>query len=249
MKALLACLRGLRSLAVPVLTGLAAALALVCVSPTVARAQSAPASDDLSAQATRLALQSAPTRAGVRVEVETGRLDPRLKLAPCDKVETYLPPGFTAWGKTRVGLRCVQGPVRWNVYLPITVKVYGPALVAATALPAGSVLTAADLSEAEIDLAADRQAAVTVPAEAIGRSLTRAVVPGQSLRQNDLRAREWFAAGETVRLVAVGPGFTVHGEGQAITAGLDGSPVRVRTEAGRIVSGTAVGERTVELRL
>jgi flagellar basal body P-ring formation protein FlgA len=246
MKTLFACLR---ALGVSVLTGLAAALALLCVSPTAARAQSPAAGDDLAAQATQLALHSAPARAGVRVEVEAGTIDPRLKLAACDKVEPYLPPGFTAWGKTRVGLRCMQGPVRWNVYLPVTVKVYGPALVAATALPAGSVLAAGDLREAEIDLAADRQAAVTVPAEAIGRSLTRAVAPGQSLRQSDLRARQWFAAGDTVRLVAVGAGFSVQGEGQAITAGLDGSPVRVRTEAGRIVSGTAVGERRVELRL
>jgi flagella basal body P-ring formation protein FlgA len=237
----------LRALLVPVLIGLAAGLALLCAAPS-ARAQPAPG-DDLTTQATQLALHSAPVRSGVRVEVEAGTLDPRLKLAPCQKVDTYLPPGFTPWGKTRVGLRCVLGSVRWNVYLPITVKVWGRALVAAAALPAGSVLTADDLRETEIDLAADRQAAVTAPAEAIGRHLTRPLAPGQSLRQGDLRARQWFAAGETVRLVAVGPGFSVQGEGQAITAGLDGSPVRVRTDTGRIVSGLAVGERRVELRL
>jgi flagella basal body P-ring formation protein FlgA len=72
---------------------------------------------------------------------------------------------------------------------------------------------------------------------------------GEDLRQNLLRARQWFAAGETVQLVAVGPGFSVQSEGQAITPGLDGSPVRVRTESGRIVTGLPVGERRVELRL
>ena len=45
----------------------------------------------------------------VRVEIEPGRLDPRLRLAPCERIEPYLPPGARAWGRSRVGLRCVQG--------------------------------------------------------------------------------------------------------------------------------------------
>jgi flagellar basal body P-ring formation protein FlgA len=197
----------------------------------------------------RKAATPAGSATGLRVEVEVGRLDARLKLAPCDKVQTYLPPGFTAWGKTRVGLRCLQGPTKWNVYLPITVKVFGRALVASSALPAGAALAAGDLHEAEVDLAAERSNAVIQPSEALGRHLARALTPGESLRAADLRARQWFAAGETVSVVAVGTGFAVHGEGQAVTPGLDGAAVRVRVENGRIVTGTAVGERRVEIKL
>ena len=79
----------------------------------------------------------------MRVVIEAGRLDPRLRLAPCERIEPYLPPGTRAWGRTRVGLRCVQGPEPWNVFLPLTVKVFAPAWVAASALPAGTVLQAA----------------------------------------------------------------------------------------------------------
>ena len=45
----------------------------------------------------------------MRVEIEPGRLDPRLRLAPCEHIEPYLPPGARAWGRSRIGLRCVQG--------------------------------------------------------------------------------------------------------------------------------------------
>jgi hypothetical protein len=45
----------------------------------------------------------------LRMEVEVGALDRRLTLAPCAQVEPYLPAGSRLWGKTRVGLRCVQG--------------------------------------------------------------------------------------------------------------------------------------------
>lgn len=224
-----------------------ALLALACLAGGVAHAE-APG-DPLAQDAVRLALQSARPAAGLRVEVEAGSLDPRLKLAPCQQVESYLPAGFKPWGKTRVGLRCLQGTTRWNVFLPITVKVYGQAFVAATALPAGSVIAAADLKPAEIDLAADPAPAILDAADAVGRTLTRTLSAGESLRQSQLKARQWFAAGETVQLVAVGPGFAVQGEGQALTAGLDGSAVRVRTDSGRIVTGTAVADRRVELKL
>lgn len=213
------------------------------------RAADPSALDSLLAQAQALALDSARPADGLRVEVEVGRLDPRLKLAPCARIDTYLPTGFKPWGRTRVGLRCTEGAVRWNVFLPVTVKVYGPAVVAASALLAGTVLTEADLSEAEVDLAADPGAALTEPAPLVGRVLARTVNAGQALRQQHVRPRQWFAAGERVQVVAVGAGFAVQTEGQAIGAGLEGSPVRVRTESGRIVTGQAVGERRVELAL
>jgi flagella basal body P-ring formation protein FlgA len=75
-----------------------------------------------------------------RVEVEPGRLDGRLRLAPCARVEALLPAGARAWGRTRVALRCVEGPTPWNVYLPVTVRVFAPAWVANQPLPAGTVL-------------------------------------------------------------------------------------------------------------
>jgi flagella basal body P-ring formation protein FlgA len=60
-----------------------------------------------------------------RIEVVVGQLDSRLHLAPCAKIEPYLPNGTRLWGKSRIGLRCLQGATLWNVYLPITVKAYG----------------------------------------------------------------------------------------------------------------------------
>ena len=73
--------------------------------------------------------------------------------------------------------------------------------------------------------------------------------PGQSLRQNDLKARVWFAAGDTVQIRAVGSGFAVGGEGQALGPGLEGQAARVRTESGRIVVGLPVSERQLEVSL
>lgn len=186
---------------------------------------------------------------GVRVDVKVGKLDPRLKLAPCQHIDTYLPPGLPAWGATRMGLRCTQGPKLWNVSIPIQVSVYTQATVVKSALPAGTVLDASQLGQAEVDIAAAPGAAVPDPMLAVGRTLGRAVTAGATLRQTDLKARQFFAAGETVRVNAIGPGWQVVTEAQAISAGVEGQAVRVRTESGRMLTARPTGDRQVEVTL
>lgn len=205
----------------------------------------------LQTQLERIALNSSQGAVpGVqRVEIEVGQLDTRLRLAPCQRVEPYLPAGTRLWGKARIGLRCTLGPSPWNVYLPITVKVFGQAWVASQTLAAGAVLTPGDLVQAEVDWAADASATITDPDQAVGRTLLRRVTAGQGLRQVDLRARQWFAAGDMVKVVAVGRGFAISSSGQALSHGIEGQTVRVRTENGRVVSGAPAGDRRVEIRL
>jgi flagellar basal body P-ring formation protein FlgA len=184
-----------------------------------------------------------------RVEVQVGQLDPRLRLAPCNQIQPYVPTGSVLWGRTRIGLRCVQGEKPWNVFLPITVKVMAPALVAASTLPAGHVLSESDLSQAEVDLAENSSEAILDTTLAAGRSLTRAMAPGQSLRQFHLKPRQWFAAGDLVTVVAIGPGYRVASQGEAQTAGLEGQAARIKMESGRTLTAMPVADRLVELPL
>lgn len=184
-----------------------------------------------------------------RLEVSLGAADARLRLAPCDKVQAYVPDGVNLWGRSRVGLRCEQGAVRWNVFVPVTVRVFGLGVVPAVNLPLGARVEAADLRVAEVDLAAEGSPAVLNIQEAAGRLVARSLQAGQSLRQGHLKAKRYFAAGDPVRLIVKGPGFSVNGTGEALTPGDEGQCARIRTEAGRIVCGRPVGERAVELLL
>ena len=192
---------------------------------------------------------SADQTKDVRVDVKVGKLDPRLKLAPCQHIDTYLPPGLPVWGATRMGLRCTQGPKLWNVSIPIQVSVYTQATVVKAALPVGTVLDASQLGQAEVDIAAAPGAAVSDPMLAVGRTLGRAVAAGATLRQTDLKARQYFAAGETVRVNAIGPGWQVVTEAQAIGPGIEGQSVHVRTEGGRLLTARPTGDRQVEVAL
>ena len=202
----------------------------------------------LATTATTAALKD-PALGVSRVDISVGSLDKRLRLAPCQRIEPYLPPNAKLWGKTRIGLRCALGPTPWNVYLPITVKVYGQAMVSAQPLAAGALITSADLAKGEVDLAEEGSDAVLSSVQAVGRTLAKPMVAGQSLRMAHLKLRQWFAAGETVKVLALGSGFNISSEGQAMTAGIEGQPARVRTESGRVLTGIAVGERKLELAL
>jgi len=224
---------------------LTALCVLLGAAPVLAEMADAP----LQQQVKDFALGNAGAVGSARFEVEVGRLDPRLRLAPCEEVQPYLPAATRLWGRSRIGLRCLRGPARWNVFLPVTVKVFGPGLVATRALPIGATLTSADIAQAEVDLAEDASNALLKPDLVVGRVLARQVDAGGSLRQSHLQARQWFAAGETVQVVAQGSGFSVSGEGQALTAGTEGQPARVRTENGRVLSGLPVGERRLEVGL
>lgn len=194
-------------------------------------------------------LSSNGTGSPLRFDVTVGALDSRLKLAACQRIEPYLPSGTRLWGKARIGLRCTQGERPWNVYLPITVHVYGQTLVASQPLMLGSTVQSGDLTFAEVDLAEDNSPAIVNEALAIGRVLTRSLVAGQSIRQADLRARQWFAAGDTVKVMARGKGFSVSGSGTALSPGLDGQSARVRTDSGQIITGTPVAARELEINL
>ncbi len=235
-------MRTLRSCVCLLLVGLA------CL-PGWAAAQGLPAS--ALAEAVALAERSAQALApaGARVLVLAGTPDPRLKPAPCERVQAAWPAGQRAWGRTRVGLRCVQGPVAWNLTLPLTVRVFAPAPVLAAPLPAGSVIEPTHLETTEVEWTAAAQAPLAHAEELIGRTLARSGTGGQPLHAADLKPRQWFAAGETVRIVAAGSGFSVSGEGQALTAGFEGQAARVRTEGGRIVVGQPAGERRLEVAL
>jgi flagella basal body P-ring formation protein FlgA len=176
-------------------------------------------------------------------------MDARLKLAPCTKVEAYLPPGSQLWGNTRVGLRCADGVARWNVTMPASVKAYGLAWVVKGHVPTGTVLTDADVVEAEVDWAQDPNPVLKDRSLWVGQVATRLLSTGQALRQGMVKAAQVFQAGAQVRVVAQGVGFEISGDALALSAGVVGQTARVRMENGRVASGTVLDTRTVRIDL
>jgi flagella basal body P-ring formation protein FlgA len=229
-------------------------LALTLMSPMVAQAQEPDARPEFLS-ATQLWLSDAVAAVQtselgpLRMQVAVGALDSRLKLAPCAKVEPYLPPGTRLWGKTRLGLRCLDGASRWNVFLPVTISAFGPAWVIKGSVASGAVLTESDAMETEVDWAEESSPIMSNPSQWVGQVAARALSTGQALRQSMVRPAQVFQAGTQVRVVAQGAGFQITSDGQAISAGVVGQPARVRMSNGRVMSGVVLDNRTVMLAL
>jgi flagella basal body P-ring formation protein FlgA len=185
----------------------------------------------------------------LRMEVKVGNLDSRLRLAPCGNVEPYLPPGSRLWGRTRIGLRCVDGVSRWNVSLPVTVNAFGNAWVIKSPVQPGTAITEDDVLEAEVNWAEESNPVIRDRALWVGQTATRMLTTGQTLRQGMVKPAQVFQAGASVRVVAQGPGFQVSSDAQALSAGVVGQVARVRMENGRVSSGVVLDMRTVKIDL
>lgn len=185
----------------------------------------------------------------LRMEVTVGELDSRLRLAPCARVEPYIPVGTRLWGKTRLGLRCLEGSAKWNVFLPVTIRALGSAWVIKGNVASGAVLTEADAIEAEVDWAEELSPIVSSPSAWVGQVASRALTTGQALRQAMIKPAQVFQAGTQVRVVAQGTGFQITSDGQAVSTGVVGQSARVRMDNGRVMSGVVLDNRTVKLEI
>ena len=185
----------------------------------------------------------------LRPEIELGQLDSRLQLAPCAKVEPYLPRGARLWGRSRIGLRCVEGGTRWNVFLPITVKVWGPAWVVQRAVAPGAVLTESDVAPGEVDWAEHPAPVLVRQADWLGVTAARGLMPGQVLRQTMVRPVQVFQAGTEVKVHVKQAGFQLSATGRAMGHGFLGQAVRVKMPSGRVVSGRVRRDNSVGVEL
>ncbi len=173
---------------------------------------------------------------GFQVDVNLGALDSRLQLAPCQRIEPFLPNGARLWGRSVIGVRCLAG-ANWSVTLPVQVNISGPALVASHALTAGSVPSEQDFQLAFVELSREPGMPISDLAQLKGRALTRALTPGQVLRADHLRVLPTVNIGDPVQVKLIGQGFTLVYDGVAINAAADGQIIRVRAENGKILSG------------
>ena len=195
------------------------------------------AASDLAAQ-TKLLIDQQLLPEGVDVEVTVGEPDARIVLAACLRTEPFVPPGARLWGRTSLGVRCVEG-ASWTVFLPAQIKVFGAAPVASRALARGQVLAHEDIRYERIELTQFPAGTFADRTPLDGRIATRNISSGEVLRRDILRTPNLIQAGDPVRVVVGGGGFTVATDGKALAAAADGQSVQVALTTGRVLTGVA----------
>jgi flagellar basal body P-ring formation protein FlgA len=169
-------------------------------------------------------------------------------LAACTTLEPFMPPGARLWGRTTVGVRCA-GAKPWTIYLQARVSLEATYYIAARQIAPGELLSAADLVARDGDLSNLPQAIITDPSQAVGSVALVRIGAGLPLRQDTLRSATSVIIGQTVKVVAVGQGFTISAEGSAMNNATPGQQVRVKTANGQIITGIVKDASTVEIQL
>jgi flagella basal body P-ring formation protein FlgA len=181
------------------------------------------------------------------IEVTVGEPDSRLKLAPCARMEPFVPTGARLLGRTSLGVRCVEG-ANWVVYVPVQVRLFVDAWVAARPIPRGAAIGPEDVRLDRVDVGPLHGNAVLPDVPLLGRTSLRALAPGEALRRDALRSPPVVHPGEAVQVVALGTGFAAQSPGKALTAAADGQTAQVALPGGKIVSGVARTGGVVEVR-
>jgi flagella basal body P-ring formation protein FlgA len=145
-----------------------------------------------------------------------------------------------------VSIRCIRG-ASWTATLPVTVRLYGPALVATRPIAALETVSFGALRVDEVEWTREPMGLATTAGEVDDRMSLANIAPGQPLPLRTLRARAAVGQGDTVRVLGVGGGFQISTEAIALAAAAPGENVRVRTESGHTLTGIARRGRVVEV--
>src|SRR5690348_10312927 len=147
-------------------------------------------------------------------------------------------------GRVTVGVRCGDGQTR---YLQARVTAIGQYWVAARDIPVGTLVTASMLEARSGDLATLPRLAVLDENAAVGRMATRTLARGSVIQGSQLQAPALIQRNRTVSVEAVGQGFRVVRQGEALQDGALGDTVRVRMSNRSILTGVVAGDGVVKV--
>lgn len=185
-----------------------------------------------------------------RHEIQINRLDPRLRLPLCDQeLTTSLESPAQPIGRVTLRVRC-DGSSPWTVFVPGQVRLYREVVTAIRPLKRDNVVTEMDISLAERDIGLLNQGYLTSLKQAIGKKLTRALLPDQVLAPVHVQQAEVIRKGDQVVISAHSGGISVRMPGEALSDGALGKQISVRNQRSkRVVKGRVTGPGQVEVAM
>jgi flagellar basal body P-ring formation protein FlgA len=185
-----------------------------------------------------------------RHEIQINRLDPRLRLPLCDQdLSTSLESPAQPIGRVTLRVRC-DGSSPWTVFVPGQVRLYREVVTANRPLKRDNVVTEMDVSLAERDVGLLNQGYLTSLQQAIGKKLTRPLLPDQVLAPVHVQQAEVIRKGDQVVISARSGGISVRMPGEALSDGALGKQISVRNQRSkRVVKARVTGPGQVEVAM
>ncbi|AYC32488.1 flagella basal body P-ring formation protein FlgA [Pseudomonas cavernae] len=185
-----------------------------------------------------------------RHEIQVNRLDPRLRLPLCDKdLTASLESPAQPIGRVTVRVRC-DGSSPWTLFVPAQVRLYRDVLIVTRPLKRNGIVSEADLALVERDVGLLNQGYLTDQGQALGKKLTRPLLPDQVLAPVHLQMAEAVRKGDQVVISARSGSIKVRMAGEALSDGAPGAQIRVRNQTSqRVIKALVIGPGQVEVAM
>lgn len=212
--------------------------------------QAAPQTEATIHQAVEDFLQQRLGQPGPELDYQISQLDPRLRLAACDRpLEVEFPPGVRQSGYTTVVTRC-RGTDSWKIHVPVTIRRFAEVLVAVRNLPRGKRLAATDVRLERREISRLSRGYYQQAAEIEGRMLERGIRQGRVLNPDTVTRPRLVRRGEEVTIIARAGNLTIHVKGEALMDGIEGKRIRVRNlRSKEELEATVVGPGKVQVTI
>jgi flagella basal body P-ring formation protein FlgA len=181
------------------------------------------------------------------VKINVRQIDPRLRLAKCDKSLTMELQGQKIHRSASVKVSCISQK-RWSIYIGSTIRLEKPVYVLRHSLNRKDLIGKNDLTTAIFDVYALRASYSTNSADIIGKQLKRPLKAGQVIYSYHLQAPEIIKKGDLVSIVAKRGSLSVVVSGIALNNASIGERLRVENQhSSRIIDTKVTGPGTVEV--
>ena len=179
--------------------------------------------------------------------LDGGRVDERLRLAACPSPLSTRTASASP-SALSVEVRC--DALGWKLFVPVSVSVQVPVLVATRGLARGDSVTAADVDVQMRERAGLGVSWVGTVTELQGRVLARPVAAGSVLSPAAFAPAHVVRRGQSVTLVGLSGGFEVRAQGKALSDAGAGDRVRVENfSSRRVVEGQVRADGSVVVNL
>ena len=185
-----------------------------------------------------------------RYEIQVNNLDPRLRLAECDRELTAtLESPAQPMGRVIVRVRC-EGASPWTIFVPAQVRLFRDVVIVTHPLKRGMLVDYADVALRERDVSQINQGYMTATELAVGQKLLRPVVTDQVLTLTHLEQNAAVRKGDHVVISARSGTLTVKMPGEALSDGGLSEQIRVRNlNSKRVIKARITGPGQVEVAL
>ncbi len=171
--------------------------------------------------------------AGVSDEVTVELKTDPTHLLRCENPVFSTPGNSRLWGNISVMMRCGDE----KRFIQVQVRAVGHYLVATRSVPRGAILDAQSLTLKRGRLDNLPAQALSLMEQAVNAITLRDITPDMPLTRSMIRQPWRVKAGQQVRVIANGDGFSVNSEGRALNNVAVGQHARVRMDSGQIISG------------